>query len=114
MEALPEAPDLSGKSYCATCRQAFEGTRCPDCGKAGSALQADDPIYLGDLPGRYRNALQIAFGAGEIPFNALSNLGSGFTLAAGELFETYRIYVPYERLDEARAAFDSVFTINEP
>lgn len=108
-----EAPvDLAGKMYCAACRQAYEGKACPECGHSGTPLRADDPIYIGELPGRLRNALQIAFGAGAIPFNALATLGSGFTLSAGDIFETYKIYVPYERAEDAKAAFQSVFDIN--
>lgn len=107
------AEDISQMRYCAACRQAFTQEKCPGCQQRGTKLQMDDPIYIGELPGRLRNALQIDFGATEIPFNALANLGSGFTLSAGDLFESYRIYVPYERAEEARAAFQSVFDINQ-
>ena len=106
--------DLEGRQFCSHCFRAFEGKVCPDCGRKGAQLRLDDPIYIGELPGRLRNALQIGFGATEIPFNALSNLGSGYTLAAGDLFESYRIYVPYERAEEAKAAFQRVLDINEP
>lgn len=112
-DAPDVVPSLEGQRYCARCHQAFSARVCPDCGHAGAQLRADDPIYIGELPGRLRNALQIGFGATEIPFNALSNLGSGFTLSAGDLFESYRIYVPYERAEEARAAFQRVLDINE-
>lgn len=113
--AADETPLLNpeGLYYCAHCRKANAEAKCPECGEKGSELQADDPIFIGELPGRLRNALQIAFGATEIPFNALANLGSGFTLAAGDLFESYRIYVPFERSEEAKAAFLKVFEINE-
>lgn len=107
-----EELDPAGKFYCAQCRSASDEKICPECGESGTPLQGDDPIYLGELPGRLRNALQIAFGATEIPFNALATLGSGFTLAAGDIFETYKIYVPYTRSEEARAAFERVFEIN--
>lgn len=106
--------DPSGKHYCGHCRQALSGERCPVCGRRGTPLMADDPILIGELPGRLRNALQIAFSATEIPFNALANLGSGFTMAAGDLFETYRIYVPYARSQEAQMVLDSVFRLNSP
>lgn len=99
--------------HCAACYRAHADKVCPDCGAKGNPLQADDPIFLGELPGRLRNAMQIAFAAGEIPFNALATLGSGFTLSAGDIFETYKIYVPYERLEDAREAFASVFDIND-
>lgn len=112
-EAIVEL-DPAGRFYCASCRQAMEEERCPACDSKGTPLAADDPIYIGELPGRLRNALQIAFSATEIPFNALANLGSGFTMAAGDLFETYRIYVPYTRSREARMVLDSVFRLNSP
>ena len=102
-----------GLYYCANCRKENQEVKCPHCGAKGAPLQMDDPIYIGELPGRLRNALQIAFSATEIPFNAMANLGSGFTLAAGDLFESYRIYVPFERAQEAKAAFKMVFEINE-
>lgn len=108
-----EPADVTGKHYCAHCRKEYVGEACPECGKKGTDLRLDDPILIGELPGRLRNALTIAFGATEIPFNALSNLGTGFTLAAGDLFESYTIYAPYERAEEAKAAFQSVFDINE-
>lgn len=106
--------DPAGKFYCAHCHQALPDRGCPACGKRGTPLAADDPILIGELPGRLRNALQIAFSATEIPFNALANLGSGFTMAAGDLFESYRIYVPYARSKEAQAALDSVIRLNSP
>lgn len=102
-----------GLYYCANCRRENTEERCPDCGSRGAPLQMDDPIFIGELPGRLRNALQIAFSATEIPFNALANLGSGFTLSAGDLFESYRVYVPFERAREARDAFRRVFEINK-
>lgn len=105
--------DPAGLFYCPACRKAYAGEACPECHKKGSPLDAQDPIFIGELPGRLRNALQIAFGATQIPFNALSSLGSGFTLSAGEIFESYRIYVPFERSDEAKAAFRRVFEINK-
>lgn len=108
-----ETASTEGKFYCANCRKANDTEKCDECGDKGAPLQMDDPIYIGELPGRLRNAFQIAFSATEIPFNALANLGSGFTLSAGDLFESYRIYVPYERAQEAREAFDKVFEINE-
>lgn len=110
-EAVAEVSN-EGLYYCANCRKENREVKCPDCGDRGAPLQMDDPIYIGELPGRLRNALQIAFAANEIPFNAMANLGSGFTLAAGDLFESYRVYVPFERAQEARAAFKKVFEIN--
>jgi hypothetical protein len=110
---LREDDGPANRYHCAACYRAHADRFCPDCGAKGSPLRADDPIFLGELPGRLRNAMQIAFAAGEIPFNALATLGRGFTLSAGDIFETYKIYVPYERLDDARAAFASVFDIND-
>ncbi|NLX82268.1 MAG: hypothetical protein GXZ04_00395 [Clostridiales bacterium] len=105
--------DPAGKYYCATCRSAMDEEFCPECHKKGTPLDAQDPVYIGDLPGRLRNALQIAFSATEIPFNAYSTLGTGFTLSAGDIFESYKIYVPYTRSKEAKEAFLRVFEINE-
>lgn len=115
MVFLVEAPDeqplrLEGMGYCAGCFMAFEGEKCPGCGKKGAALQPDDPIFLGEVPSALRNALQIAFSATEIPFTAMPTLGSGFTLAAGDIFETYKLYVPYERSAEAQEKLESLFT----
>ena len=109
-EAMENISDLH---YCPHCRRAYPGEACPECHKKGTALDPQDPIYIGELPGRLRNALQIAFSATEIPFNALSTLGTGFTLSAGDIFESYKIYVPYERSAEAREAFLHVFQIND-
>lgn len=94
--------------YCGACYAAFPGDICPECGEKGTALQADDPILIGMLPARLRNAMQIAFSATEIPFTAIPRLGSGFTMAAGDVFETYTVYAPYERAAEAAAAMESV------
>lgn len=113
IEIKDEEASAEGLYYCANCRKESKEETCAECGDKGTPLLMDDPIFIGILPGRLRNALQLAFGATDIPFNALANLGSGFTLAAGDLFESYRIYVPYERAKEAKAAFDSVFKINE-
>lgn len=95
-------------SYCSKCYLMFEENTCPHCQAVGQAPQADDPVFLGELPGPMRNAMQIAFSATELPFTALPSLGAGFTMSAGDIFESYRVYVPYERLDEARTAFQGV------
>lgn len=107
-EGAQAQPAASVEHYCADCYQAFAGAMCPDCGKSGAPVQPDDPILIGLLPAKFRNAMQIAFSATEIPFTALTTLGSGFTLAAGDIFETYKIYAPYERAAEAAAAMEDV------
>ena len=107
-EGAQAQPAASVEYYCADCYQAFAGPMCPDCGKSGAPVQPDDPILIGLLPAKFRNAMQIAFSATEIPFTALTTLGSGFTLAAGDIFETYKIYAPYERAAEAAAAMEDV------
>lgn len=99
---------LEGISYCAGCFAAFSGEACPECGKKGATIQADDPILIGELPGPLRNALQIAFQATEIPFTAMPTKGLGFTMSAGDILETYMVYVPYERSREALEAFRAV------
>ncbi len=109
IEPLEEKPLPSeGIGYCAGCFAAFAGEACPECGKKGAAIQTDDPILIGELPGPLRNALQIAFQATEIPFTALPTKGLGFTMSAGDILETYMVYVPYERSGEALEAFRAV------
>ncbi len=106
VEASLEVP--ADTRYCAKCRAVFQGSGCPACGNTGTNPLPDDPVLLGELPASLRNAMQIAFQAAEIPFTAMPTLGLGFTMAAGVLFETYKVYVPFERLAEARTAFDGV------
>ena len=122
LRELPEDQKPSGKEdpmdtqdlhYCPRCRRAYQEAACPDCKKKGTPLDPQDPILIGELLGCLRNALLIAFSATEIPFNALATLGTGFTLSAGDIFESYKIYVPYERSEEAREAFLHVFEIND-
>lgn len=100
--------------YCAKCRAVFSEASCPTCGKAGAQPLEDDPVLLGELPAALRNAMQIAFQSAEIPFTAMPTLGLGFTMAAGDIFETYKVYVPFERLAEARAAFEGVLAQRFP
>jgi hypothetical protein len=110
---LPDAEDaleMEGKRYCGSCYAAFAGEKCPECGNSGTALQADDPILIGELPGPLRNAMQITFQATEIPFTALPTKGLGFTMSAGDILETYMVYVPFERSEEAREALLSVLS----
>lgn len=101
----------SDEFYCAKCYQAFRGEHCPTCKKSGEPVQADDPILLGELPGPLRNHFQIAFGATGIPFTAMPTLGLGMTMSAGDILETYKIYVPYERSLEAGRV---LFQVNHP
>jgi len=103
-QALP----LEGISHCGDCYSAYSGDTCPECGKKGNAIRTDDPILIGELPGPLRNALQIAFQATEIPFTAMPTKGKGFTMSAGDILETYMVYVPYERSREALEAFRAV------
>lgn len=115
---LEEQPAMSGgeaaKSdldrYCAHCRKVLQNRQCKICGRDTQEPEDEDPVYLGELPATMRNALQIAFQATEIPFTALPTLGAGFTLSAGEIFETYKVYVPYIRFREAQAAFRKVMS----
>lgn len=101
-------PFSSNDFYCASCYQAFAQDHCPNCDKRCTPVQADDPIYLGELPGPLRNYFQIAIAATEIPFTAMPTLGLGVTMSTGDLLETYKIYVPYERSDEAREVLRKV------
>ncbi len=102
--------DPAGKFYCANCYAALAEEKCPECGRLGGPLSADDPIFIGELPGPLRNALQIAFSARDVPFTALPHMGSGFTMAAGDLLETWNVYVPFERSAEAKAEMDRLLT----
>ena len=102
--------DTAGRQYCDRDFLAFEGETCPECKRPGAPLQPDDPIFIGELPGPLRNALQIAFSARDIPFTALPHMGSGFTMAAGDLLETWRVYVPFERSAEADSALGGLLT----
>ena len=101
-------PDLTGWQYCGGCYLAFSEDTCPECGERGTPLRADDPILIGMLPARLRNAMQIAFAATGIPFTAIPTMGSGFTMAAGDMFETYTVYAPYERARDAADAMEGV------
>ena len=105
-----EVPETEGKRYCGACYAAFAGDTCPECGSSGTILQADDPIFIGELPGPLRNTLQITFQATEIPFTALPTKGLGFTMSAGDILETYMVYVPFERAGEAAEAFRAVLS----
>ena len=102
-------PDSKGKLfYCAHCYSTSNQPVCPECKKAVTPAQEDDPILIGELPHALRNAFQIAFQAREIPFTAMPTLGSGFTLSAGDIFETYRVYVPLSRSEEAQEVLNGL------
>ncbi len=96
--------------YCAMCRMAFEGERCPKCGKSRAALpRPDDLCFLTETGPVWNGMLKDVLEQNGIPALCESTLGAGLAMQAGTIFEKFRFYVRFEDLPKASELVDGLF-----
>ncbi len=97
--------------YCAHCRTLTDEAPCPVCGSAALRPPAEtDVCFLAERGNIWSGILADVLASHQIPFLKKGRMGAGLTLAADPMLESYRFYVPYSRLAEARDLAEDVFS----
>lgn len=101
--------------YCERCKRLFEGTTCPDCGKARWAREPlpEDPCFLVERGAPWDGMLKDVLDQHGIPHMDHSRLGAALGMRA-PLIQSNRIYVRYDDLDRAGAIVDELFGPDAP
>ena len=98
------------KNYCEKCRTAFEGERCPVCGrKKVRPAESEDLCLLTEKEEIWSEAVGDALTMNGIPFVMKNVLGAGVTVLTGLMRERVRFYVYFRQLDEARGTVEELF-----
>lgn len=92
--------------YCSACQLLSDASQCPACGGRLREPESNDPVLLAVAPPFEAEVFTPILKNEDIPFSAMSNLGSGFTAEGGHLLEEISIYVPYAALDKARELWE--------
>lgn len=96
--------------YCEKCMLLSEGPRCARCGgKKLRAPGAGDFCFLDERGQMWAGMLCDVLEQGGIPCVQRSVLGAGVAMRVGANLERVRVYVPFERLDEARELVGALF-----
>lgn len=96
--------------YCTKCRHIVSGARCPLCGcRKLRKPEAQDACFLTEMESIWTNALSDILTQSGIPYTTQALLGAGITARLGSILERTLFFVPYERLEEARAIVDGFF-----
>ena len=95
--------------FCEACSLAFDGVRCPVCGKAGRDPLPNDPCFLCEKQIMWAEMLKEALENNGIPVLFKKKLGIGLALKVGPMAESVKIYAPYARLTEAQSIADELF-----
>ncbi len=98
------------KNYCEKCRVAFEGERCPVCGrKKVRPAEPEDLCLLTEKEEIWSEAVGDALTMNGIPFVMKNVLGAGVTVLTGLMRERVRFYVYFRQFDEARETVEELF-----
>ena len=89
--------------YCENCRRLYkEDQVCPECRKAkGRAPKEDDACFVFSGGQIWTDMLCEVFSQNDIPFIRQGRLGAGMAMLTGLSNETYEVYTPYARYEEA-------------
>ncbi len=86
--------------YCVSCRELMEGA-CGQRRHQTRAPQPEDQVLLFRGDSIQAGILEAMLKDAGLPYLREGRLGSGFTAWAGEMLESYSIYVPYALYDKA-------------
>lgn len=88
--------------YCEKCMLLNEGTECIRCGSRKlRAPQTVDFCFLDEQPHMWADMLRDVLKQNGIPSVARSVLGAGLAMSVGDNLDRHRIFVPYERYEDA-------------
>lgn len=97
--------------YCEKCMLLTEGPRCMRCdGKKLREPREGDFCLVDEYPGMWAQLLCDVLKQSGIPCVSRSMLGAGLAMSVGMNLDRQRVFVPYERLDDARDVAQSLFS----
>ncbi len=96
--------------YCTDCKQLVEGPTCPHCGcrKLRAPLDADF-CMVAELGFAESEMLKELYADNSIPCTERSIYGAGITVKLGVNLDRIRLYVPYNRYEEALQLKEAFF-----
>ena len=97
--------------YCERCGIIFEENRCPACGSQNvRPPRPDDLCFLTEREAIWAEMLEDVLKQNNIPCLTKNVLGAGLALKVGPMSERVRFYIPYSRLQNAKAIVDELFS----
>lgn len=97
-------------NYCEQCHQLCEGDTCPVCKKRNVRPPvASDFCFLAEKEAMWAEMLMDVLKSSDIACTCQSVLGAAISWKLGQTFERYKLYVPYECLNQAREILDTLF-----
>ena len=95
--------------YCEKCSRVFDGERCPVCKRSKvREPEAKDPCLLTEQDYLTAGILEDLLKQGGIPFLKKDVMGAGLAIKVGPMLDRSRFYVPFERLEDARAVAEEL------
>ena len=96
--------------YCENCMKLVEGPICRVCrNRKLREVGPGDFCMVAEVHYMQAEMLKELFADNGIPCTDRSVLGAGITVKLGVNVGFVRVYVPYDRLDEAKALYDAYF-----
>ena len=97
--------------YCEYCHRLVDGEKCPACGKKCKRdVQADDLCLVRSIGQIWADMLCDVLQQNEIPYFKQSDIGAGMAMLTGLQMESFSIFVPYSRYEEAKETADALFS----
>ena len=97
--------------YCDNCFLAFEGERCPSCGRKKCREAKDDDLcYLTEQNVIWSGLLADVLKQNGIEFVERNVLGAGLAFKTGMMSERVRFYVFFSRLGDAETIVEGLFS----
>ncbi|MBQ4423383.1 MAG: hypothetical protein II872_03610 [Clostridia bacterium] len=96
--------------YCESCMKLVEGEICPRCrSRKLREPEAGDFCLVEEVPYMQAEMLKELYADNGIPCTTRSALGAAITVKLGVNVGRVRLYVPFERFDEAKDLYDAFF-----
>jgi len=96
--------------YCEDCMRLVDGAVCPRCrNRKLRAPESGDFCLVTEIPYLQAEMLRELYADNGIPCTERSVFGAAITVKLGVNVERVRLYVPYERFDEAKELYDAFF-----
>jgi len=97
--------------YCDNCFLAFEGERCPSCGRKKCREAKDDDLcYLTEQNVIWSGLLADVLKQNGIEFVERNVLGAGLAFKTGMMSERVMFYVFFSRLGDAETIVEGLFS----
>lgn len=99
-------------TYCENCHELVSGTLCPICGRKHlRPVTPEDFCFLTELEEMWCRMFTEILTDSGIPFAQLPSVGVGAFIRTGVPVK-FRIYVPFQSLEDARALVRMAFPQN--